>query len=272
MRKLVGAIAAVAAFSAPAFAADMAVKAPIATPVVAPALYSWTGCYLGANVGGGWGRSTGSADAHTPDFDRLFAAGTVPTSLGTEPRGAIGGGQVGCNYQTGTFVFGIETDIQASGIRGSSTVSLPASGGLDPSTSTGSETLDWFGTVRGRIGVTATPNLLLYGTGGFAYGHVKNAATLAFNPLVDGNFSGSSAQTRTGWVVGAGAEYAFGGNWSAKLEYLYMDLGSTTVREFDPQNQPITVSSVDYRFHHVDQIVRVGLNYKFGGGAIVAKY
>jgi outer membrane immunogenic protein len=253
-----------------AVAADMAVKAP--PMVAAPVAYSWTRCYVGLNIGGGWSERTGDSGDHTPDFDRLFAATTVPTSLGTSSSGAIGGGQVGCNYQTGPVVFGLEADIQSSGIHGSSTVLRPANLGLDPSASTGDDRLDWFGTVRGRFGFLATPNLLLYGTGGLAYGRVKNSATLVFTPPIDGNYSGSTNETKSGWTAGAGAEYAFGNNWSAKVEYLYVDLGTTTVREFDPRNNPITVSSVDYRFRHRYQTVRFGLNYSFGAGPVVAKY
>jgi outer membrane immunogenic protein len=125
---------------------------------------------------------------------------------------------------------------------------------------------------RGRLGFLATPNLLLYGTGGFAYGQVKSSATLVFTPPIDGTYFGSTSETKYGWTAGAGAEYAFGNNWSAKIEYLYVDLGTATVREFDPRNNPISVSSVDYQFRHRYQTVRFGLNYSFGGGPVVARY
>jgi outer membrane immunogenic protein len=139
---------------------------------------------------------------------------------------------------------------------------LPASAGFDPSKSTGSEDLRWFGTVRGRIGITATPNLLIYGTGGLAYGRITDTGTLVYTPPVDGNYSGSTSDTRTGWVAGGGAEYAWSDKWSTKIEYLYHDLGTTTVREMDPRS---STSFIDYKFEHRDQIVRFSLNYKFGG-------
>jgi outer membrane immunogenic protein len=124
----------------------------------------------------------------------------------------------------------------------------------------GSERLDWFGTVRGRVGIAPINNLLLFGTGGFAYGRVEDAATLLFIPPADGNYAGMTSQTKVGWTAGAGAEYAFWRNWSVKLEYLYVDLGATDVLMSDPTRPG---QSIDYRFQHRDNIVRVGVNYKW---------
>lgn len=235
--------------------------APAQEPTRAPALLStWTGCYVGGNIGGGWGTGTGDRGIINSGNATLNAGTTVPVGLGVKPSGVIGGGQVGCNYQTGSLVFGIETDIQGSGIHGTSTVFFPASGGLDASTTTGEERIDWFGTMRARFGFAALRNLLLYGTGGLAYGGVKSSATFVLTPASEGNYAGSVNDTRVGWTVGVGGEYAFAPNWSVRLEYLYVDLGRSNVRMFDP-NRPGTF--IDYSFRHRDNIVRAALNYKF---------
>jgi outer membrane immunogenic protein len=252
----------------PAAAADLPARGYAKAPPLAAPAFSWTGCYLGGNAGGGWGTRTGDRGIINAGNATLNAGTGVPTTLGTGSSGAIGGAQIGCNYQTGAFVVGVETDIQGSGIRGSSTIFTPAIGGADPTTATGTERLDWFGTARARIGFAPTSNLLLYGTGGAAYGGVQNSASLVLTPIGDGNYAGATSQTKVGWTAGAGAEYAFANNWSVKAEYLYLDLGTTGVRMTDP-GRPNTF--IDYSFRHRDNIVRVGLNYHFGG-PVVAKY
>ena len=269
MRKLVliaSGAAGLGAFAGAAAAADLSApvttKAPVT--VVAP-VFSWTGCYLGGNAGGGWTSHDGRQGIINAGNATLNAGVGVPVSLDTASSGAIGGGQLGCNYQTGLFVAGIETDIQASGIRGNSTIFSPSIAGSDPTTATGSERLDWFGTTRARLGFTPAPSLLLYATGGVAYGGVKSAASLVLTPVGDGNYAGATSDTRVGWTAGAGGEYAFAGNWSVKVEYLYVDLGSSTVAMTDP-GRPGTF--IDYGFHHRDNIVRAGLNWHFGGPVV----
>ena len=257
MRRISIVLAALAV-SGPVFAADLPVKAPpvrVATP-------GWTGCYIGVNLGGGWGQHTGDRGIINSGNGTLNAGIGVPAALDIGPSGVIGGGQAGCNYQTGQFVFGLETDIQGSGIRGSANIFFPSpNGGItDATTTTGHEQLDWFGTVRARAGFTAMDNLLLYATGGLAYGGVSSSVSLVLTPASDGNYAGSASGTKTGWTAGAGAEYAFARNWSVKVEYLYLDLGTTTVRMVDP-GRPGTF--IDYGFRHRDNIVRAGVNYKF---------
>jgi outer membrane immunogenic protein len=164
-------------------------KAPAYIP---PQLYSWTGFYIGANGGGGFGRSA----LHFPgEMDRFDVAG-----------GLIGG-TVGFNYQLGSVVLGLEGDLDWSTINGSGACIV---GTLSCQTKN-----DWLGTARGRIGY-AFDQFLPYVTGGAAFGNL-NAGMPAFG-LIDA--------TRTGWTLGAGIEYGFLPNWSAKLEYLYVDLGS----------------------------------------------
>ena len=110
-------LTAVAGFASIASAADMPTKAPVG-PVVMP--FSWSGLYVGVNLGGGWGNSTGDLDSFSSSFAPSVAGGAVPGSLGVKSSGVIGGGQIGYNWQTGPLVFGVETDIQGSGIRGTS--------------------------------------------------------------------------------------------------------------------------------------------------------
>jgi outer membrane immunogenic protein len=161
-------------------------------------------------------------------------------------------------------------------------------GGILPgsATLTAANSVNWLGTVRGRIGLVAAPNFLIYGTGGLAYGGVNSrtgineafSGPLAADLGLNGTFpaSGNFSETRVGWTVGAGGEWMFTSNWSAKLEYLHYDLGSanygTPVGNFGltPTTLLYTLgqsSSTNFR----GDIVRVGLNYKFGG-PVVAKY
>jgi outer membrane immunogenic protein len=152
-------------------------------------------------------------------------------TLGARSTGVTGGAQLGYNWQIGSRVTGVEADIQGSGIKGSASAvptllitGQPATGVLDSS----EPKLSWFGTVRGRLGVTVTPDLLLYGTGGLAYGHVDTSANFSESDSGDDSVQApaSVSKTKVGWTAGAGAEWMFARNWSAKLEYLYVDLGS----------------------------------------------
>jgi outer membrane immunogenic protein len=204
-----------------------------------PPVYSWSGLYIGANVGYSWG---------SMDYDATI------TGVGTKSRsqtinGAIGGVQSGYNVQFGMWVFGFESDIQFSGEKGSST--FP--GALVGITITTDENLLWFGTSRSRIGFLATPNILIYGTGGLAYGQVKDTA-VASSAL--GSVTTTFKDVKAGLAIGGGVEAAFGAGWSGKLEYLYIDLGKT-------EHTFAAVASETW--HTTDNIVRIGLNYRWGG-------
>jgi outer membrane immunogenic protein len=219
--------------------------------------------YIGANVGGSFGRTTESAS---------FPATILPTSpfgsTSSDLNGVIGGGQIGYNWQTGNWVLGIEADIQGGGERSSSTlngigtISIPGVGLFTlPGTLAVTEKLDWFGTVRGRAGMTIGPNWLLYATGGLAYGGLRTSDTLTTSTTAGAPLTAANSfdTTRAGWTVGAGVEGWLGRNWTAKLEYLYLDLGSFS-NTFAGAGlfAPIALST-----HVTDNIVRVGLNYHF---------
>jgi outer membrane immunogenic protein len=192
IRTILLATTAVLALSISVYAADMAVKAQ---PAYAPA-FSWTGFYLGANVGYG-------------------SATLDPGLINTTDRlkGVFGGGQIGYNWQTNAIVLGVEADIQASDQKQDSSLF----GGL----LTTSQKSRWFGTVRGRIGYAPGP-WMIYATGGFAY--AKYDATLT---VLGVGFPGST--TANGWTAGGGVEWIFMPKWSVKAEYLYMDFGNETV-------------------------------------------
>lgn len=192
LRKILLASAALVAFAGAASAADMPARmATKAVPYVA--LYNWTGFYVGANLGYGWGRAS----------DDLGVTSSM--------NGVIVGGQIGYNWQMNNLVVGLETDFQGSGQKQSTTAGL----------FTGTDRIRYFGTVRARLGY-AWDRTLLYVTGGYAYTNVG----------VDLSGPGgavSSNTTKSGGTVGAGLEYAFAGPWSAKLEYLYVDTGTQSV-------------------------------------------
>jgi outer membrane immunogenic protein len=240
-----------------ASAADMApryTKAP--PPVVAP-VWSWTGCYIGAEGGGNWG------SARNYSFDPL-RPGNITNSYSLS--GGMAGGTVGCNYQSGQVVFGIEGDDSWTNKSGSAFA-------IPPFLTTASiQTREnWIATIRGRIGYAFAPAWLVYVTGGGAATNARLTiadAALGVAPL-------SQSNTRWGWTVGAGVEWGFAGNWSVKLEYLHADFGSSNY--FTPDiTVPIvgaTFTFLNQNVHLTDDMVRVGVNYRFNwGGPVVARY
>ena len=223
-----------------ASAADMAPRYTKAPPLVE--VWNWTGFYIGGNAGYSWGRGNSDISYFNTATGLPIAppAGSI-TGAGYDMNGAIAGGQIGYNWQANNWVFGLEADAQWSDEKGRvilslrldghpgrgrlpSRIDLPAAG-VAGTALTLDQHLEWFGTVRGRVGVLATPRILLYGTGGLAYGSIKTTGALSsFNGFGVGVTSvSSSSDVRFGWTVGAGVEGKFTNNWSAKLEYLYMD-------------------------------------------------
>jgi outer membrane immunogenic protein len=229
-----------------AVAADL--RRPAYTPPPPPAApaYSWTGLYWGANIGYSWGQSKYDAT--------LRGVGTLSRSEDID--GVIGGVQSGYNYQFGAWVWGFETDFQATGQKGGSTFT-----GINQRVSvTTDHKLEWLGTSRSRLGFLWSPYTLVYGTAGVAYGEGKDSATITV--AGDGSGNANFKDWKAGWTAGGGIESAFGGGWSAKLEYLYVDLGKTERTLATPGLGTIIA---DTR-RTTDNIVRVGLNYRWGGG------
>jgi outer membrane immunogenic protein len=259
-------IAMIGIATANAGAADLPVKAP---PMV-PTVTGWTGFYVGANIGYGWGRtgadlidnSTGLA------IPNAILGGTIPSTYGLKERGVIGGGQFGYNWRKDNWVWGLEADLQGAGIRDAvafSNSATPAFPRLFPTQSAGEAGLNWFGTVRGRMGYV-WKDALLYATGGLAYGQpFESISNHVVPPPPQGSFSAS--EFRAGWALGAGVEWALTSAWSVKAEYLHVDLGTSTGR-----THPGPVDFLEYEFHHTYEIARVGINYRWGAGPVVARY
>jgi outer membrane immunogenic protein len=256
----------------PASAADLYTKAPPAPPP----LSTWTGFYAGANVGYGWGPWDATSNQKIFDFQS--------TTASPQLNGALGGIQIGYNYQVNTqWLLGLEADVQITGQKKTQNWGDPGLPVQQPpppnpcdnicpadfvprrggAASLSSEwDLPWFGTVRARAGYLAAPNWLLYGTGGLAFGE----AGYKFNFSQPGaagvpaptNFSLSNNTTKLGYAVGGGVETKLDRNWSVKFEYLFVDLGTVSINTTDIDGFPFNVN------HHVrDNIARVGLNYSF---------
>jgi outer membrane immunogenic protein len=289
---LVGIAVVASLLATSALAADLPARTYTKAPVYVDPGYSWTGFYVGANGGYSWGR----ADTTFAPVATIFptpAFGPVRQNV----DGGLGGGQFGYNWQIDrSWVLGLEGDIQWTGERSSAsqtTVSprygafpngLPNPVGPDfnaIASQTGALAYDlqWFATFRGRAGILADPQTLLYATGGLAVGDFKYSAqtttsvqvftpglggTTPFGaPIVLAGAAASSSDTRVGWTLGAGVERKFSPNWSAKLEYLYIDFGTKTYFAG-------TANQADVSFH--DHIFRAGINYAFNPAPVVAKY
>jgi outer membrane immunogenic protein len=255
-------------------AADMP-AAPMLKAPMRSAAYDWTGFYVGANGGGGAGKS--STDVVFTPTSTFLLIGPFPFTFGPTSHfmvGGLGGVQAGFNWQTSAAVFGLEADIQATGQKGS--VQLPATilvspaclgpcPGLAPipesATFGFAQQLPWFGTARARVGFTPADRWLVYATGGLAFGEIKTDASIT---QTGGSTFASYSTTKAGWVAGGGVEVAIGGGWTGKVEYLHLDFGSvggtfmTTGRGGNFRGTFVASSRV------TDDIARVGMNYRWG--------
>jgi outer membrane immunogenic protein len=291
MKKLALAISVLAISGASALAADMA-PAPIYTkaPIVPPVVYDWTGFYVGGNIGYSWASwdSTSLAFPTFPGTPNFFSDTAKP-----HLDGVVGGVQGGYNWQfSPKWVVGIEGDFDWTGERASdpayASLSFPSGIGtgicdahpICTTTITGATTNDWklpwFATLRGRLGYNPDPTWLIYGTGGLAVGEMgfstSASATTTITNSIGQTFPGfpisassgvfSQNETRVGYAVGGGIEKMFSPNWTVKLEYLYLDWGTYTF---------LSGTGYDTSVRLRDNIVRAGVNYKFGG-PVVAKY
>jgi outer membrane immunogenic protein len=263
-QSLFAAVAALAFAGSSALAADLPTKAPYYKAY--PAYFSWSGCYIGGNVGGASARGSftttldsGSHLSLQTNRDRVGAAGTGSD----RDTSFIGGGQVGCNFQIGAFVLGAEGDFS-----GLSTRPIITGTGVlttaDPFSIINSVKNDWLATVRGRAGL-AVDRSFIYVTGGAAFSqlHYAQVYTDTLAGPTTGGFNIS--HTRTGWTIGAGWEYAFTHNWSIKAEYLHVRFSSLSatglITAAGSGNTNVTHGTVR---EDID-IARVGLNYRFGG-------
>lgn len=216
---------------------------------VAPVAHSWSGLYIGANVGHAWGDIKFRDVIHNDEPQD----GTGKL----EPDGWFGGGQIGFNLQRGNIVLGLEADLQGADISdGVSGIVLDEF--ADEATGRVAVHVNYFGSVRGRLGV-AMDRVMPYVTGGFAWADVELDTAITAD---DYSESRSDTAIHTGWVLGGGLEVALDQNWSLRGEYLYYDLGKKTYSVTYPDPESETLSSkADLTFH----TFRIGVNYKFGG-------
>jgi outer membrane immunogenic protein len=253
-------------------AADLPTRKEAPAPIFVPPPFTWTGFYIGVNAGGiapSGGRSASIFDPNA-GIDGFGLSAVFPGGLGSQSVGFIGGGQAGYNWQTGAFVLGVETDFDGTTVSKSFNnigTSFIGPGSLaDSLTVNGKASLNWLGTTRGRLGFVVTPDnrLMIYATGGVAYGGGSSNFSVRDN-TTGSIFSGSPSSTRVGWTIGGGAEYAITNNITIKGEYLYADLGSsefsTTGNAFAAANFPGVVASGKISYNA--SIFRAGVNYKF---------
>lgn len=237
------------------FAADMAVKAPYAAPA---AVWSWTGFYLGGHVGAGWGTTESTLTAVNPGG---IVPGGFPIAQNSR-SGFLGGGQIGYNYQSGWAVFGVQGEIAGMDVKGTT----PCLGGVASCTAKS----DWLGTVTGRLGGVVGDRTLVYVKGGAAWLHTDHTLGITAGFGGPGAASISSSSTAFGWLLGLGAEYAFDHNWSAFIEYNYMDFDKKNiVFDFSPFAGVPATANVDIK--NKLSVAKIGLNYKFGG-PVAARY
>jgi outer membrane immunogenic protein len=303
LRRTLLASAGVMALTGAALAADLPSRAPPPVYLPPPPIFTWTGLYVGINAGGTWSNNNHVNTATADEFGNpalgggpafgVASAALATASVPAKIDGFIGGGQIGYNYQfANSFVVGLEADIQGIAASNGShlvfsqaTVAGFEGNPIDQNLSA-SRRLDYLGTVRGRLGFTITPTLLVYGTGGLAYGQTKSSTSITqiveSAPALPNHYSsfGSFSNTRVGWTAGGGVEWLFAPNWSIKAEYLYYDLGSVTYG-LSPLTNTFTTGGVAWssspfaKTRFTGNIVRAGLNYHFnlwGPAPIVAKY
>jgi Opacity protein and related surface antigens len=259
MRRLhYGLLATVAAigWTSAASAADLPTKAPVQKAPVYDPGFNWTGCYVGGHIGGGWGRKDVSNGEIFPGFNTQF------NGFRDDLDGFLGGVQGGCDYQFAqNWVIGIEGQYSWGNLKGDFSTD-PFLFGKSPGLGTFTAKTNRLANVTGRIGY-AWSRWMVYGKGGFAWAH--DTYTLFRTQPVD-PFYLSGSESRSGWLVGVGVEYALTDNWSAKLEYNFMDFGSKLVSlpgTFRAQNLAVPPAvTIDQQVH----AVKLGVNYRFNWG------
>jgi outer membrane immunogenic protein len=236
--------------AAPVHAADMAVKAP---PVyAAPAATSWTGFYFGVNGGAAWGNDSAAIDSVS---GLGLGGGGASFSLPVESQGMsgwLGGVQVGYNWQYGPLLFGVEGDFDGANVYGNTACLIAFNCGVKQ---------DWIGDVTGRFGVLPNAQTLMYVKGGIAFSHFDYSFGNTFGGTT---IAASTSDTRTGGLIGMGVEYMFMPNWSAKIEYNFIDWGSSG------ESFPLTVSgcvgctlpTFGAAIRDTESVMKFGVNYK----------
>jgi outer membrane immunogenic protein len=259
MKKLLLATTCLALTSTASMAADMSVPYTKA-PVMAAPVFTWTGCYVGAHVGGG-----------TMTSSVVNSEGGGSNNL--NGKGAVAGGQGGCNYQDGNWVFGIEGEGYWSGINvNNNTTFFNSSGLVTESFGTSLKNENDF-TIAARAGITLD-RTLIYGKGGWAWGHLKGTTFDMCCGVGSTTSTGSFSGNLDGFLVGAGIEHALTRNWTVKLEYDYIGFGNKQVPFTSCSPTGVCNTGQSFTFSATKQIFKVSANYlfDFGGAPLVAKY
>ncbi len=235
-------------------------------PPPPPPAWSWAGYYAGVNLGYGWGSSNTTVSFFDP-------TGTLISSQSRySVDGVLGGAQIGYNWQVANWVWGLETDFQGTGQRGTGNYVCPTTAcRAGPFTDSLTQRLDWFGTTRVRVGLVPVPDSLWYVTGGVAYGDIRTNETISGGTPAQPPSSLGFNTEKVGWTAGAGYEGHLGGNWTWKIEYLFIDFGNVTGNGVTPNISSGTgfcdthVCNLGTSFNSTftDNILRVGLNYKW---------
>jgi outer membrane immunogenic protein len=250
--------AVLASATLPAPAADLPLEAYPVRPVIV--VFRWTGIYAGVHVGG----ASGHID-ETPIPFLLLGAGTiVPLPASLTPSGWLAGGQIGANYQLESWVLGFEAQASWANLTGSTActaTAVPAA--IVVAAGSCTSKIDSLGTAAARLGM-AFDRLLLYGKGGAAW---TNDNYQVIIPTALRQLLFSTNETRWGWMVGLGVEYAFTDNWTAKLEYNYMDLGTYALNFNDAVSSIFLNSNIRERVN----VVKLGVNYRIGVSPILIK-
>jgi outer membrane immunogenic protein len=255
-RFLLASVGAFALTGSAAFAADLPYRAPPPVYLPPPPIFTWTGIYIGGQIGYAWTSGNNQFDGFVDDT-------FVDSSFGGTPSGVIGGGHVGFNYQINQWVLGLEGSVDGTSLSNTAVLAFP-----DGSTLTAHSTADIQGSIRGRLGI-AWDRVLIFATGGVAFGGFNTNISLAAQPIFA---SASRSDTRVGWTVGGGIEYAVTNNWSIQAEYRFTDFG--TIRNGDLAGLPADEFLNGHRRLQQNQ-VQVGFSYKFDTYApppVVSKY
>ena len=250
----VGAIA----FAGSAFAADLPYRGPPPVYLPPPPIFTWTGIYVGGQIGYAWGAGNFNETVVDPVTGTL-----INTSVGGRPNGVIGGAHVGFNYQNNQWVIGLEGSVDGTSLTNTAVVAFP-----DGSTLAAHSNADIQGSIRGRLGIT-WDRVLIFATGGVAFGGFNTEVSFSDPPFFA---SASRSNTRVGWTVGGGIEYAITNNWSIQAEYRFTDFG--TIRNGALAGLPADEFFNGHRRLQQNQ-VQAGFSYKFdlfNPYPVVAKY
>ena len=250
MRKLILAgisMAALATAVQPAAAADLSLGYRAPQNYV---IFTWTGFYFGAHGGGAWGRKEETIAPFT--FGRTVL---TPADTTIDISGGLAGGPIGANYQAGSWVLGVEADVSWADLTGNTSCATDIVGVAENCR----VRVNALGTLAGRLGF-ALDRMLLYGKGGAAFANDK----YELNSIAEYR----SNETRWGWMVGAGIEYSFSDNWSAKIEYNYLDFGTRAVQFATTAG----ITPLDTNIRESIHVAKVGINYRFGWAPVGVTY